>query len=84
MEPKKMAGWMNNLGGGENVCGYDETANKMIVIAKKDGTTVSISLEKAHNVLKGLSLGMQTVLIDVFGAMMADKPSSNGTKEDKQ
>jgi hypothetical protein len=78
MEGKKMAEYLNHLSGGENVYGYDETACKIIVIAKTDGVTVIISLEKAHNSLKTMALGVQTILIEVFDAMIEDKVASNG------
>lgn len=78
MDGKKMAEWMNNLSGGENVYGYDEVADKIIVIATSDCITTAISLEKAHNSLKIMALGMQNILMDVFEAMIEDKPASNG------
>jgi len=76
VEGKKLAEWLNNLSGGDNVYGYDNISDKIIVIAKTDGTTVCISLEKAHNSLKTIALGMQTILIDVFEALIEDKPAS--------
>ena len=81
MEGKKLAEWLNNLSGGDNVYGYDNISDKIIVIAKTDGTTVCISLEKAHNSLKTMALGMQTILIDVFEALIEDKPASFESKD---
>ena len=83
MEGKKLAEWLNNLSGGDNVYGYDETSDKIIVIVKQNGTTSIISLEKAHNSLKIMALGMQTILTDVFEALIEDKPASNGNGGDK-
>ena len=78
MEGKKLAEWLNNLSGGDNVYGYDDVSDKIIVIVKQNGTTSIISLEKAHNALKTMALGMQTILTDVFEALIEDKPASNG------
>jgi hypothetical protein len=72
---------MNNLSGGENVYGYDETANKIIVINRQNGATSIISLEKAHNILKSMALGMQTILTEIFESLIEDKPASK--EEDK-
>ena len=83
MEGKKLAEWLNNLSGGDNVYGYDDVSNKIIVIVKQNGTTSIISLEKAHNILKTMALGMQTILTDVFEALIEDKPASNGNGGDK-
>ena len=83
MDLKSLAKYLNQLSGGENVYGYDETANKIIVIARTDGTTVIISLEKAHNTLKTMTLGMQSILTDVFEAMIEEKAASPNGKEDK-
>ncbi len=81
MDLKTLASSLNHLSGGENIYGYDETANKIIVIAVADGTTTVISLEKAHNTLKTMALGMQSILTDIFEAMIEDKVASlNGDK----
>jgi hypothetical protein len=81
MELKRTADDMNNLSGGENVYGYDETANKIIVINRQNGATSIISLEKAHNILKSMALGMQTILTEIFESLIEDKPASK--EEDK-
>jgi hypothetical protein len=82
VELKSLAKYLNHLSGGENVYGYDETSNKIIVIARSDGNTAIISLEKAHNALKIMALGMQSILTDVFESMIEDKAASpNGVVE---
>ena len=78
MEGKKLAEWLNNLSGGDNVYGYDDVSDKIIVIVRQNGVTSIISLEKAHNILKIMALGMQTILTDVFETLIEDKPASNG------
>jgi hypothetical protein len=78
VELKSLAEYLNNLSGGENVYGYDEAANKIIVIDRTSGTTVIISLENAHNSLKKMALGMQSILSDIFNEMIEEKAASNG------
>lgn len=77
MEGKEMADWMNNLSGGYIVYGYDEISGKIIVIDVQNKVTSIISLEKAHNILKTMAVGMQSILVDIFRAMVEDKVASN-------
>jgi hypothetical protein len=77
MEGKKIANYLNEVGGKDTWYYFDEQSNKVLKLSKDD-TGGSLSLEKAFNELKEKTRGMFVTLTLIFEEMVEDKPASNG------